>query len=417
VVWFCLFPFNQVIPLIISSLLQALFDPLFWVVVLLVAVQYRRMAAIRESFFGLPAPGVWREIFTATGHGLLGGLAGSFLMVFIGVTLSGSGLVYLWPVAIALMLINARFLCFAYAGGILALSKIFFGFPDVNITQVLALVATLHMVESLLILIGGHLGAVPAYYRGARERVVGGFALQRFWPIPIVALAVVGRAAAPQGVHMPDWWPLLKPAVAHTENLIYSLIPVVAGLGYGDLAVSHRPEQKSRFSALFLGIYSLTLLLLAVAGRDSRPVTLLAALFSPLGHELVIYIGKKMEFIGRPIFVPDPRGLRVLDVLPGSPAWQAGMRSGDLLTAVNGWPVNTREGMETALAAIPWQVEVEYLSGAREIRRCETVRNLRWGQPFGLLPVPAGDEEASLDLSTAGPLGRWWGRFWRRFRR
>ncbi|OAT80239.1 signal protein PDZ [Desulfotomaculum copahuensis] len=412
-----MFPFNQVVPLIFSSLARALLDPLFWVVVLLVALQYRRMAAVKESFFGLPPGGVWRDTLSAAAYGVLGGLAGSFLMVLIGVTLSGSGLIYLWPVAILLMLINARFLCFAYAGGILALSKVLFGLPDINIAQVLALVAILHMVESMLILVSGHLGAVPAYYKEPGGRVVGGFALQRFWPIPIVALMVVGQTAVQQGVNMPAWWPLLKPAVpGNPANLIYSLIPVVAGLGYGDLAVSRRPGQKSRLSALFLGLYSLTLILLAVAAQSSKIITLLAALFSPLGHELVIHIGKKVEFRGRPVFTPDPRGLRVLEVLPGSPAWQAGMRSGDVLTTVNGWPVNSRQGLETALDAVPWQVEVEFLAGAAEVLRRETVRLQRWGQPFGILPVPAGDEEASMDLSTAGPLGRWWGEFWRRFR-
>ncbi|HHW42725.1 MAG TPA: PDZ domain-containing protein, partial [Desulfotomaculum sp.] len=56
-----MFPFNQVLPLILFSLIQVFLDPLFWVVVLLVALQYRRMARVKHNFFGIPAGGVWQD--------------------------------------------------------------------------------------------------------------------------------------------------------------------------------------------------------------------------------------------------------------------------------------------------------------------------------------------------------------------
>nr|WP_315987838.1 hypothetical protein [Desulforamulus aquiferis] len=46
-------------------------------------------------------------------------------------------------------------------------------------------------------------------------------------------------------------------------------MPVVAGLGYGDLAASRTPEQKGRISAVILGFYSLILLGLAVLADRS----------------------------------------------------------------------------------------------------------------------------------------------------
>ncbi len=414
-----MFPFNQVLPLILATLASVLSEPLFWVVVLLVALQYRRMAATRREFFGLPGTGgVWRDTLTATVYGLLGGFMGSFLMVLIGLSLSGSGLIYLWPVAILLMLIDARFLCFAYAGGVLALCNLLFGFPELNIAQVLALVAVLHMVESVLILASGHLGAVPVYFKSPAGQVVGGFTLQRFWPIPIVALAVVGPATAQQGVAMPEWWPLLKPGVSgDATELVYTLISLVAGLGYGDLAVSRSPEEKSRLSALVLGTYSLGLLLLAVLSQYFRGLAFLAALFSPLGHEMVIHIGKKVEFRRRPLFIPPDRGVGVLDVVSDSPAWRAGIRSGDVVLSLNQYPVNSRSELEMVLANLWGPVEVQFLHGPKRVFHREVVFRGSFTQPFGLLPVPEGTEEAVMDLSTAGPLGRWWAGFWRRIRR
>lgn len=413
-----MFPFYEIIPLVTRTLAYVFTDPLFWLVIALVALQYHRMDAVRESFFGIKSRRLWRDTAAATGLGLAGGLLGSILMVLVGLTLSGSGLLYIWPVAILLMLINARFLCFAYAGGVLSLSNLIFGFPAVNIPQVLALVALLHMVESLLILVSGHLGAVPAFFKSSEGRVVGGFTLQKFWPIPIVALAVVGGAVTQQGVNMPDWWPLIKPpGDGDPANLTYALIPVVAGLGYGDLAIARGPREKSRLSALFLGIYSVVLLALAVFSQQTPALAVVAALFSPLGHELVIYIGKRTELSGPPVFRPSSRGLRILDVIPDTPAWRAGIRSGDVLLALGGQSLYSRAGLQFALAEGMTQLEVEYLHGRDLIYRRDILAPPGPGNPFGMLPVPDENEQNYMEMSTAGPLGRWWGKLWEKIKR
>ncbi|AGL03570.1 PDZ domain-containing protein [Desulfoscipio gibsoniae] len=409
-----MFPFGDILPMIIVNMELMLREPIFWIVVVLIGLQYRRMHNVRESIYGMPLKSNWSEVGTALLLGMLGGMLGSILMVFIGVTLTGSGLMYIWPLAILLMLIDARFICFAYAGGILALSRLLFGFPQVNVTQVLALVAVLHMVESILIFFSGHLGAVPAFFRDRTGRVVGGFTLQKFWPIPIAALAFMAGIDVPPGsVDMPEWWPLISPGAEDAENIVYTLIPVVAALGYGDMAIARSPRQKGWISAGYLALYSLVLLLLAVLSDRSWLLGVLAALFSPLGHELVIYIGRKLEIQGEPVHVPHPDGLVVLDVLAESPAWRAGMRSGDLLVAVNGVPVRSRAELEAMLYIGNQSLQVDYIN--RKGRRCRGELSYSNKQsPLGILPVPEGDEQAAvMDLSTAGPLGRWFSGFWR----
>jgi len=410
-----------VLPLILKSFLQAFFNPafllLFLMVFALIAVQYNRMEKLREDFFGMKTRRTRTDILVSTGYGLLGGLAGSCLLVFIGLTISGD-LYYLWPVAILLMLINIRFLCFAYAGGVLALSSLLLGFPQISVPQILALVAILHMVESFLILAGGHLGAVPAYVKGPEGNVVGGFTLQKFWPIPIVALAVLAGGDVETGVEMPAWWPLIKPAVeGDPQNFIYALLPLVAGLGYGDFAIARSPVEKSRLSALFLGIYSLSLLVLAVLAGQSRIVAFFAALFSPLGHEAVIYIGKRIELKGKPLYVPSEQGLRVMDVLPGGPAWRSGLRPGDVIAAVNGIkPQNNAEFRHLMQNSSP-PVAVHYYSHADGLTRSVIMDQIVPGQTWGLAPVPESNEDMYLELLTAGPLGRLLRKIWGKFMR
>ncbi len=415
-----MFPFSEMLPLIFKSFLQVFTDwqtlLLFLIVFALMAAQYNRMEKVRAEFFGVKSRGSCAEILAATGFGLLGGLAGSFLLVFIGLTISGE-LYYLWPVAILLMLINIRFLCFAYAGGVLAISNLLLGVPQISVQQILALVAILHMVESFLILVSGHLGAVPAYVKGPEGNVVGGFTLQKFWPIPIIALVVLaGSSLEGSGVNMPDWWPLINPAVqGDPQNLTFMLLPLVAGLGYGDIAIARTPAEKSRLAALFLGVYSLTLLVLALFAGQSRIVGFLAALFSPLGHEAVIYIGKRIELKGKPLYIPSGEGVRVMDVLPGGPAWRSGLRPGDVVTAINGIrPFNNAEFrylMQSSLTP----VAVDYHSRSAGVSRSVFIAQAAPGQNWGLVPVPERDENQYMELLTTGPLGRWLRQTWRKF--
>ncbi len=408
-----MFPLTEVIWLIVETLWQAFFDPYFLLFFLLVAgvigIQYQRTERAREAFYGAKTGRAGIELLAAVLWGLAGGLAGSTAAVFIGLTVKGSDLAYLWPAAILLMLFDMRFLCFAYAGGAVSLSSLAFGFPPVNVAQIMALVAVLHAVESLLILACGHTGAVPAYVRRPDGRAAGGFVLQKFWPIPILILTVAGLGAAGDGVEMPDWWPLIRPGIAGDPgSLTYVLFPVIAGLGYGDLALAREPGQKSRVSSLFLGIYSLVLLVLAVLADKYFWAALAAALFAPAGHEAVIQLGRRLEFKGRPLYVPAEKGVCLLDVLPGAPAHRAGMRAGDVILSVNGCYTGRREDLQNILHSSAGPAEVDYYSFKERAFRRAVLECPQPGRPWGLVTVPEGNEEDYMEAHvTAGPLGRW----------
>lgn len=412
-----MFPFLQMFPLILQSFLGAFANPeflaVFLVVVALIAVQYRRLEKARESFFGRSAGRILPGTLVATCFGLLGGLAGSIVAVLIGLTLPEEGLIYLWLVAILLMLIDLRFLCFSYAGGLLALAHLTLGSPVINVPQIMALVAVLHMVESFLILAGGHLGAVPAYIKGHDGKVTGGFTLQKFWPIPIVVLAVTTSGTVENFVNVPGWWPLLKTGMpGNPQDLVYGLSPVVAGLGYGDIATARSPREKSRLTALFLGAYSLILLVLAVLAQQSETLALAAALFSFLGHEAVIHAGRRIEMRGTPLYKAPQKGTRLLDVQPGGPAWQAGLRPADIILTLNGETVTGKEHLYRCLKSSFGSVVVYYYSHGAGKNRLATMRQHGEVPDWGLLPVPGEDEDQYVELMTAGPLGRrllhWW---------
>ncbi|MCL5982180.1 MAG: PDZ domain-containing protein [Firmicutes bacterium] len=333
---------------------------LFWLVLLLAAFQYQRLSLTEIQLFGRARHSFWRQTAYSALFGLAGGLLASVMIVFFGIPLLEIGIAYVWPLAIMLLLIHPRYLCFAYAGGLVGVFSAVLqllerywpaistgwlsGLADIHIPGLLALIGILHLTESFLIAVSGHLFASPIFLK-TNQGVVGGFTLQRFWPLPLVGLLAMtlpeAAAATAGAVPMPEWWPIFASRTVPDagETLMYLLLPIVAGLGYGDIAVSTTPRRKSRSSSRNLSAYSLLLLAVAFLAFRLPALTILAALFAPLGHELLIMMGNKKEFAGQALYVSPPVGVRVLDIFPRSPAAAAGLVPGDVLLAVNGMPV------------------------------------------------------------------------------
>lgn len=409
---------TQLFLLLLRNILVLLLNPIFWLIILIVSMQYRKMRRISQSLFRHPLDPVWPAVLLATLFGVLGGIVGSILMLLVGVSVLEVGLTYLWVVALVLMLIQQRFLCFSYAGGVIAISNLLFGFPQVSIPHVMGLVAILHLVEALLIYFTGPLFPVPVYLKTKEGQIVGGYNLQKFWPLPLVALVawyLPNTEILVEAIKMPDWWPLIQTGVVKGQGeLVYAMAPVLAALGYGDIAISQRPRQKTRRSAWELACYSLILLALAILASRNPAWAFLAAFFGPLGHEALIIIDQKRELSRKPIFVPPTQGIKVLHVLRKSPLYRLGVRSGDVILRINSQEVN----VNSELYAILWEadnsLEIEYLSGNDQILRQEVLAYQR-GEALGLIPIPQGQLEPYLHYSgSLSLLQRWWLKYFRR---
>lgn len=417
------FPFLEVGAYIVRLAPMFLVDPyyalVFWVVIFLVTVQYRRIATMEKNVYGVVKNRPLRQTALATIQGLVGGLAGSYLMVLVGVTLTGSGIRYLLPIALLLMLFSPRLLCFSYAGGLISLSYLLFGVPVVSIPGIMALVAILHITESILIYFTGYRCATPLFFRNRRGEVVGGFTLQRFWPVPIVIMVLLNwPLAEAELLRMPGWWPLVAPEVTVPESgpLVYTLIPVMAALGYGDLAVSMPPRQKSRRTAGMLAVFSLILLTLAVVSSRIPAYQWVAALFAPIGHEAVAVLGSRRELRGRPYYSRPRVGVRILDVLPGLLGARAGLEVGDVILEVNGLTIGDRNDLLAALATgdprgLSFTLERE---GRRTVRRSHV--RVRPGENWGIVLVPGPTDETHMELRMVRPLPTLLGRLVRAVR-
>lgn len=354
----------DIVSLMLRTALFTFINPLFWLVLILVFFQYRRVVAMEKSLFGQAVNNMWRQTFYSMLLGIAGGIFGSFFLLLLGISLESIGIVYLWPVAILLLLINPRYLCFAYAGGIVAVTalilqailpaapflgniEIIAGLLDIHLPGLLTLVGILHLTEAFLIYMSGHTGASPVYLKAPGGEIVGGYTMQRFWPLPLMGLWAMVVAETTDmfvgGVSMPEWWPLLGTVmnVGLDEKVIYLMVPVVAGLGYSDIALSTTPYIKRIKTAKNLALYSLLLSGAAITAAFVPAMLLPAALLSPLGHEYLIKKGNDDEFSAPPLFRTDGKnGLQVMAVIPGSPASKSGLRAGDRIVGVNDHIVN-----------------------------------------------------------------------------
>jgi len=374
---------------------------LIGLVLLMVYFQYRRVAAVERQFLGNERRSAASRTLTALGYGLLGGVIGSMVFLFTGVSLTRTGVIYLWIVALALMLVHPRFICFAYSGGIVGLSHLLFGKPDVEIPALISLVAILHAVESILIRLDGHHDAVPVYVKTG-DRIAGGFTMQKFWPLPVVALvALVMEEGVPGNglLSMPEWWPLIGGgSLAGPGQVVYVMFPVVAGLGYGEMALSRSPRSLSTKTAGHLLSYSLALLASAFLADRFYWGQWIAVLLAPAGHEVLIQLGRYAESRRPPLYVAPERGIMVLDVVPDSPAEAMDIRPGDLILRVNGIRVNKGTDIDRVVtsAVSELQLEVEGRGG--------NVRTLHWEgmvPSLGILPVPGLD--ATKYVQTRSP--------------
>lgn len=381
--------------------------PIFLLMVLVVGLQYRRLAAMEAALLGRPRRPAVRLTLTAVLYGLVGGVLGSYLIVLLGVALSHGDLALVWPVALLLALFHPRLLCFSYAAGLVGLASLALGEPRVNVPGLVALVAVLHVVEGILVLASGGDAAVPVTLRRTGGQVVGGFAVQRFWPVPVTALlwAAVPEPLRGAGLPMPEWWPLFRPPGLDATGLDVVMVPAAAALGYADLAVAATPEERSRRTGLALLGYSLALLVLAWGAARVDALQWAAAAAAPGLHEWMIRAGRRRELEGEPAFAAPSRGVRVMEVLPGGRGAAMGLRRGDVVLAVNGAPVTGRRSFLEALRTSSWYLELEGLRDGLP-RRWEHRGPAYEPGALGVLTAPEPDDPPLVDPDAPGPLLR-----------
>jgi hypothetical protein len=383
--------------LVLSEISGVVVNQVFWVLIFVVWFLYKKTSNIEFAMLKYRLP-LMDKMSSSLFNGFIGGLFGSFLVVLLGITIEtyvpnsqgafASGITYIWIIAILMAMIHVRYLCFSYAGGLVALVSLIFGFPNVYVPGLMALVGILHLIESLLIWIDGHSFSVPIFVKKNNGRIVGGYIMNRMWPIPLVltalAFPLMTGISSISGEAMPAWWPLLTQQQAFEYAIFF--VPVV--LGYGDIALTQVPEQRCKKSAYRLAIYSVILIILSIIAAKLPLFAFAAALFAPVAHEALIIWGKREEEEGKPLYDGSGEGICVLYTRQDSPARKMHLEPGDRILSINNQIVYSENQMIEFLGTYPTFIWLEVKRPDGSLKTLE-YQNYREGiNSLGALIVP-----------------------------
>lgn len=280
-----------------------------------------------------PIPAILRTCF----YGLLAGLVLSFCLASWSYQISKDEVILVWIVTIFFALFRRRFACLAYSVGFISLLHLLLPYMHLtalprssvkwyhvvqhfSIINWLWIVGLTHFAEWVLIRAEGAVSSTPVKLNHISGKPVQGYLLGKVWPISLVLFTSVG------------WLPL----------------PMM--LGFASKNSSKPLRQQRRLVSTLTMFYAIILCVSLVLSKVNSEVIWFTAAFAFCGHEMIYLWSRYMEKRRVPLFVSDDKGLKVLAVLPQTPAANLGIKSGDIIHRLNGMRIQTAEDLERAVA-------------------------------------------------------------------
>ncbi|WP_256256626.1 PDZ domain-containing protein [Paenibacillus sp. BC26] len=395
-----------------SAAIGLLLSPFYYVAVLLIMLQYMRQTRMERKMFHVRLQAWPIQLGRTIIAGLLVGVLVSCISLFLGVSVTADAVFWMWGTAAVLVMIRVRYLCFAYSAGLLGVLQWALGWTELgdrsdwmgsaagslaglDIPGLLVLVALMHVAEALLVRWQGARFASPLFLEGKRGKLVGGQALQGYWPVPILLLvpAVSGGSG---DVALP-WTLLLGDSSQWSSGFTMLAFPMV--IGFSELTRSLLPAAKARNSARGLLFYGIITGIVAVAASFWSPLTLAAALCALLLHEALVAVSYFREAASAPLYVHNDQGLRVLAVIPGTPAESMGILVGEIIHKVNGVRVKTKEELYGALHVNSAFCKLEVLNYEGQIKFAQRARYAGEHHQLGVVLAP--DDKADYYAAAA----------------
>ena len=341
------------IQLLFSAYSQAITSFFFFAVVLIAYLHIQHNAQLETSWLGILRNAQHVQLMNVMLYGIIVGLLASAVIVLLGIVVDYKAVLVIWPLAILLMLFNLRFVSFAYAGAVVCLASMLFGWPEIDVSALVAFIAILHLAESVLIYLDGFRDSIPVLMEYKQFKPVGAYVMKKLWPVPLVILVSPEQwmVTGAGGGGMPDWWPVFRSQADATGVLM--LFPIVVALSYSDITSVQLPRERTRESGFWMGVYSLIILIIATISSRIYWMKYVAVISMPVLHELLIAMARKLQIREQPAFGAPWRGLRVLEVLPESVGEKMGIRPGDILMSLNGKQVNSQTKLEDILSEYP----------------------------------------------------------------
>ena len=334
----------------LRSVAYVIVEPSLMLILILLGVMFymknKKVTAMQQMIIGDKVNSALELTLSQIVLGILAGVIASLILSHLGIVFKeNSGIEILFMISILLMFIKPRFVCFSYSASILGLVSLIFTYFNITTTDgvkilridimsLMVFVGVLHIVESILVMLDGEKGAIPVFSNKG-GRISGGYALNRSWVLPVAifiayAATSMGSTAGAESISTPSWWPILRTndILNVINTMILGLIPFFGVLGYSSVTFTQKKKKKVLSSGISILIYGIILTIVLIG-------EVVVLIFAPLAHEGMLMLQKKMEEKREAIFVSDEDGISVLEVVPYSIAYEAGIRVGDKIVSLN----------------------------------------------------------------------------------
>lgn len=371
--------------------------PYFYIAVFFVWWHARQGTILQRKLFHVRLYGSLQLVLTRVLAGLAVGAVLSIASLGAGAELTSGTLLCVWIAMAVLALFRLRYVCLAYAAGVLGLLQAIAqwiganrlqGFSadavqlilDIHVPSLLFLAGILHIAEGLLVRLQGLKLAIPLFVEGKRGKPVGAYALSGMWPIPLLWLIPAGA----DGLSLP-WTPLFGMA---QDTATWSLLAFPVLVGFSDRTLSFPPEEKARLSGNSLMYYGIGISVLAIGALFLSWLSIVAAAAGFLLHEGLMLVSRWRENGREFLFAQDRSGVRVLAVLPGTPAAEMEFQSGEIIKRANGSAVRNKEELYAALQKQSAFCKLEVINREGHIRFVQRARYAGEHHQLGLILAP-----------------------------
>lgn len=399
----------------LRSLAYVIVEPSLLIMLILLSGMFylknKKIVAMQKMIIGEEINSPLELTLSQVVFGLLAGIIGSLILTSLGIVFTdNSGIIYLFMISIILMFIKPRFVCFSYSAAILgAVSLVYYyvanylGFDsssfNIDITSLMTFVGVLHIVEALLVSIDGDKGAIPVF-SNRDKRIIGGYALSRYWVLPITIFLAyklgVDDQSLTESVLTPNWWPILNSEYILTiiATMALTLTPFFGVIGYSSVSFTRSKKNKALSSSMFIFVFGVILTLVAQMARFGILGQIIAIIFAPLGHELMLGLQRKIEDKRKPIFFSGDEGISVLEVVPYSDSYDLGIRTGDRIISLNGNAINSEKELYEAANNKIDDLMIKAISISGVMKEFTLKGNRKKG--LGILLVPRIVEKAKV---------------------
>lgn len=346
--------------------------------------------------------------------GIVVGTIGSIVLNSLGVIFDqNSGIIFLFITSILLMFIKPRLICFSYSGAILGIVSILmellnkfapefeYGVSfNVDIVYLMMFIGVLHIMEGILVMIDGDRGAIPVF-TNRDGKILGGYAFKRYWVLPIAVMTILTMNDsisnyATSLIHIPSWWPLIKPTAMLTiiATSIISILPFYAVLGYSSITFTRSKKEKVISAGLHIMVYGIILTIIAQLARIGIIGQIIVVASAPIGHEFMLKIQRKNEENGNAKFVSDEEGLTILEISATSQFNKLGLEIGNKIVSINNKSINSEAEIYAILKESLYNVTLKVKNSEGVIKDIDFKHNKN--SRLGVLLVPKSVEKENI---------------------